>query len=102
MTVGSWSRVAPEIRSFKVPAPDLGGGTVEQLAMGLKWTIFEPRISNFVVHVDLTWFASNPDTAHIDKSSLSLRPLPNREVVFYHQDRSSIGNLEASFSKSLD
>jgi hypothetical protein len=23
---------------------DLGGGTVEQLAMGLEWTIFEPRI----------------------------------------------------------
>lgn len=101
MTVGSWSKVAPEIRSFKVPAPDPGGGTVEQLAMGLKWTIFEPRTSNFVIHVDWTWFASNPDTAHIDKSSLSLRPLPNREVVFYDQDRSPIGNLEALLQQEL-
>ena len=102
MTVGSWSKVEPEIRSFKVPAPDPGAGTVEQLAMGLKWTIFEPRTSNFVVHVDRTWFASNPDTAHIDISSLSLRPLPNSEVVFYDQDRSPIGNLDALLQQELD
>ena len=82
------------------PAPDPGGG-VEQLAMGLKWTIFEPRISNFVIHVDSTWFASNPDMANIDKSSLSLRPLPNHEVVFYDQDRSPIGNLEALLRQEL-
>jgi|ERR1700730_15428213 len=101
MTVGSWSKVEAEVRSFKVPAPDPGGGTVEQLAMGLRWTIFEPRTSNFVVHVDRTWFASNADTAHVDRSSLSLRPLPNREVVFYDQDRSPIGNLEALLQQEL-
>src|ERR1019366_603109 len=101
MTVGSWSKVEPEIRSFRVPAPDPGGGTVEQLAMGLKWTIFEPRTSNFVIHIDSTWFASNPDTVHIDKSSLSLRPLPDREVIFYDQDRSPMGNLEALLQQEL-
>jgi hypothetical protein len=101
MTVMGWSNVAAEIRSFKVPAPDPGGGTVEHRAMGLKWTIFEPRSSNFVIHIDSTWFASNPDTAHIDRSSLSLRPLPNREVIFYDQDRSSIGNLEALLRQEL-
>ena len=101
MTILGWSNVAPEIRSFKVPALDPGGGTVEQLAMGLKWTIFEPRSSNFVIHIDSTWFASNPDTVHIDKSSLSLRPLPDREVIFYDQDRSPIGNLEALLRHEL-
>lgn len=101
MRVGSWAKVIPEIRSFKVPTPDPGGGTVEQLAMGLKWMIFEPRTSNFIVHVDWAWFANNADTAHIDGSSLSLRLLPNREVVFYDQDHSSIGNLETLLEQEL-
>jgi hypothetical protein len=101
MTVGSWASVAPEIRSFKVPSPNRGDGTVEQFVMGMKWTIFEPRISSFVVHVDGTWFSSNPDTTHIDKSSLSLRPLPNREVVFYDEDRSTVGNLETLLQEEL-
>lgn len=101
MTVGGWGTVAAEIRSFKVPAHEPGGGTVEQLAMGMRWTIFEPRTSNFVVHVDRAWFASNPDTAQVDKSSLSLRPLPNREVIFYDQDHSPIGNLEALLQQKI-
>jgi hypothetical protein len=101
ITTLGWGKVAAEIRSFTVPAPDPGGGTVEQLAVGMKWTIFEPRYSNFVIHVDSTWFASNPDAAHIDKSSLSLRPLPNREVIFYDQVRSPIGNLEALLRQEL-
>jgi len=45
ITTLGWINFAAEIRSFKVPAPDPGGGTVERLAMGLKATIFEPRYS---------------------------------------------------------
>jgi hypothetical protein len=93
--------MAAEIRSFKVPAPDPGGGTVEQLAMGMKATIFEPRYSTFAIQIDSTWFASNPDTAHIDISSLSLRPLPVLEVNLYDQNRSPIGNMEALVRQEL-
>jgi hypothetical protein len=101
MTTLGWSNVAPEIRSFKVPAPDPGGGTMEQLAMGLKWTIFEPNYSNFAIQIDSAWFASNPDTAHIDKSSLSLRPIPVLEVNLYDQNRSPICNMEALVRQEL-
>jgi len=101
ITTLGWFNLAPEIRSFKVPAPDPGGGTVEQLAMGMKATIFEPRYSNFAIQIDSTWFASNPDTAHIDKSSLSLRPLPVLEVNLYDQNRSPIGNMEALVRQEL-
>jgi hypothetical protein len=101
ITTLGWFNLAPEIRSFKVPAPDPGGGTVEQLAMGLKATIFEPRYSNFAIQIDSTWFASNPDTAHIDKSSLSLRPLPVLEVNLYDQNRSPIANMEVLVRQEL-
>jgi len=101
ITTLGWFNLAPEIRSFKVPTPDPGGGTVEQLAMGMKATIFEPRYSNFAIQIDSTWFASNPDTAHIDKSSLSLRPLPVLEVNLYDQNRSPIGNMEALVRQEL-
>jgi hypothetical protein len=62
--LGSWAKLAAEIRSFKVPASGPGGGTVEQLAMGIKATIFEPRYSSFSIQIDSTWFASNPDTTN--------------------------------------
>ncbi len=102
ITTLGWFNLAPEIRSFKVPAPDPGGGTVEQLSMGMKATIFEPRYSNFAIQIDSTWFASNPDTANIDKSSLSLRPLPVLEVNLYDQNRSPIGNMEALVRQEVD
>jgi hypothetical protein len=102
ITTLGWFNLAPEIRSFKVPAPDPGGGTVEQLSMGMKATIFEPRYSNFAIQIDSTWFASNPDTANIDKSSLSLRPLPVLKVKLYDQNRSPIGTMEAIVRQELD
>lgn len=101
ITTLGWFIATAEARSFKVPAPDPGGGTVEQLAMGIKATIFEPRYSNFAIQIDSMWFASNPDTAHIDKSSLSIRPLPVLEVNLYDQDRSPIGNMESIVRKNL-
>jgi hypothetical protein len=101
ITTLGWLKFTAEFRSFKVPAPDPGGGTVDQLAMGLKATIFEPRYSNFAIQIDSTWFASNPDTAHVDKSSLSLRPLPVLEVNLYDQNRSPIGNMEAIVRQEL-
>jgi hypothetical protein len=101
LTTLGWSNLAAEIRTFKVPAPDPGGGTVEQLAVGMKATIFEPRYSNFAIQIDSTWFASNPDTAHIDKSSLSLRPLPVLELNLYDQNHSPIGNMEALVRQEL-
>src|ERR1022692_949487 len=39
---------------------------------------------------------------HIDKSSLSLRPLPVLEVNLYDQNRSPIGNMEAIVRQELD
>jgi hypothetical protein len=101
ITTLGWFKVTAEIRSFKVPAPDPGGGTVEQLAMGMKETIFEPGYSNFAIQLDSTWLASNPETAHIDKSSLSLRPLPVLEVNLYDQNHSHIGNMEALVRQEL-
>ena len=101
ITTMGWFKLTAEIRSFKVPAPDPGGGTVEQLAMGLKATIYEPRYSNFAIQLDSTWFDSNPETADLDKASLSLRPLPILEVNLYDQNRSPIGNIEAVVRQEL-
>jgi len=102
ITTLGWINMAAENRSFKVPAPDPGGGTVEQLAMGLKATIFQPRFSEFAIQIDTAWFASNADTAHIDISSVWLRPLPVLEVNLYDQNRSPIGNMEAIVRQELD
>jgi hypothetical protein len=101
ITTLGWFIATAELRTFKVPAPDPGDGTVEQLAMGIKATIFEPRYSNFAIQIDSTWFSTNPDTAHIDKSSLSLRPLPVLEVKLYDQNRSPIGNMEVIVRQEL-
>jgi hypothetical protein len=101
ITTLGWFIATAEVRSFKVPAPDPDIGTVEQLAMGIKATIFEPRYSNFAIQIDSTWLASNPDTAYIDKSNLSLRPLPILEVNLYDQNRSSIGSMEALVRQEL-
>jgi Restriction endonuclease len=102
ITTLGWCKFTAEFRTFKVPAPDPSGGTVDQLAMGLKATIFEPRYSTFAIQIDSTWLSTNPDTAHIDKSSLSLRPLPVLEVKLYDQNRLAIGNMEAIVRQELD
>jgi len=88
ITTMGWAKFTAEFRSFKVPAPDPGGGTVDQVAMGLKATVFEPRYSNFAMH--------------IDKSSLSLRPLPVLEANLFDQNRSPVGNMEALVRQELD
>jgi hypothetical protein len=102
MTTLGWGIFTPELRSFKVPSVDPKEGSVEQLSMGLKATIFEPRYSNFAVQIDSAWFTSNPATTKIDKSSLTLRPLPIFEVNLYDQNELPVKTMEAIVRQEID
>ena len=94
VTTLAWGVLTPELRSFKVPSVNPEEGPVEQLALGVKATIFEPRCSDFLVQIDSAWFNSNPATAQIDKSSVKLRTLPPLDVNLYDQNEVLVKNIE--------
>ena len=102
MTTLGWGIFTPELRSFKVPSVNPKEGPVEQLSMGLKATIFEPRYSNFAIQIDAAWFASNPATAQIDKSSLTLRTLPIFEMKLYNENELPVKTIEAVVRQEVE
>jgi hypothetical protein len=63
--------------------------------MGLKTTVYEPRYSNIQFEIDSAWFAQNPATSQLDKSSIKLQPLPIVEIILYDKGQASATNLEA-------
>ena len=95
MTTLGWVKYEAEIRSFELPANNPEHEPVEELAMGLKTTVYEPRYSNIQFEIDPAWFAQNLGASQIDKFSIELNPLPILEVIVYDENQASATNLEA-------
>ena len=100
ITTLGWATMKPELRSFQ--GPSASGGTQEELALGFKSTIYQPRFSNITFQLDTPWFDQNPLTNGLDKSLLKFRPIPLTEIILYDSDYNSIGNLEAVVRQELE
>lgn len=95
ITTLGWARCEVEIRSFKLLANNPEHEPVEELAMGLKTTVYEPRYSNIQFEIDPAWFAQNPATSQINEFPIELHPLPILEVILYGHNQAAATNLEA-------
>jgi hypothetical protein len=95
ITTLGWVKYEAEVRSFKLPPKEPGHEPVQELAMGLKPTIYQPRCSNIQFDIDSAWFAQNPATRQLDTSRIKLHRLPIVEVILYGQNEAPATNLEA-------
>jgi len=84
-----------EVVFFKFPANSPEHEPVQELAVGLKPTVYRPRCSNIQFEIDPAWLAQNPATSQMDKFPIELNPLPIVEVILYDQNQASATNLEA-------
>lgn len=87
-----WILFKAEFRTFKVPSANPDEGLVDELAMGLKTTVYQPVYSNFVFQIDSPWFDKNLPA--LDRSQIVLNTLPNDQVIFYDQNHAPVGNLD--------
>ena len=101
MTTLGWAKCKAEIRSFKLPAKNPEHEAVEEVAAGLKATVYEPRFSNIQFEIDSAWFAQNPNTSQLDKSRIELHPFPIVEILLYDQNQAPATNLEAVVRKEI-
>jgi len=95
ITTLAWVKFEVEFRSFKLPVSNPDHEPVEELAAGLKTTVYEPRYSNIQFEIDRVWFAKNHATSQMDNFPIELNPLPIVEVILYDQNQASTTNLEA-------
>jgi Restriction endonuclease len=87
-----WILYKAEFKTFKVPSKNPAEGLVDELAMGLNTTIYQPVYSNFDFQIDSPWFDKNlPD---LDRTKFKLNTLPNDQVILYDQSRTPAGNLD--------
>jgi Restriction endonuclease len=94
ITTLGWAKFEAELRSFKLPANNPEHEPVEELAMGLKTTVYEPRYSNILFEIDRAWIAQNPTTNQMGKFP-ELQPRPITEVILYDQNQAAATNLDA-------
>jgi hypothetical protein len=94
-----WVVYKAEFRIFKVPSKNPSEGPIEELAMGLRTTVFQPIYSSFVFQLDSPWFDKN--LVGLDKAKIKLNTLPNAEVVFYDQNHTPVSNLDESVRQEL-
>jgi hypothetical protein len=95
ITTLGWIKYEAELRSFKLPANNPEHKPIEELAMGLKMTVYEPRYSNIQFEIDPAWFAQNPAASQMDKFPIETNRLPIVEVILYDQNQASATNLES-------
>jgi hypothetical protein len=95
ITALGWIKFEVEIRSFTLPAKNPEPEPIEELAAGLKTTVYEPRYSNIKFEIDPVWSAQNPAASQMGQSPIELNPLPIVEVILYDQNQASSTNLEA-------
>lgn len=101
ITTLGWARYEAELRSFKIQPKDPGQKPIKELAMGLKITVYEPRLTSLKFQIDPTWLAENPSTGLTDQSRISLPALPLLQILLYDQNQAPIGNLETVLREEL-
>jgi hypothetical protein len=101
MTNLGWAMYKAEIRSFKIQPKDKSQEPVEEIAMGLGVTVYEPRLSSLKFQVDLVWLAENPLAGLNDQSQISLAALPLLQILLYDPNQAPIGNLETVLREEL-
>ena len=72
-----------------------------EVAVGLGFTAFQPRVSNVDFQIDAAWLDRNPLTNKIDESRLEPKSLPMSDVVLYDASRNPITDLEKIVRQEL-
>jgi hypothetical protein len=67
---------------------------VEELALGLNVTIFEPRHNTLRFQIDPAWLAASTSSGLTDQSSVMLAARHLLEIVLYDSNQAPIGNME--------
>jgi len=101
ITTLGWARYEAELRSFKIQPKNPGQKPVEELAMGLNITVYEPRLTSLKFQIDPAWLAENPSTGLTDQSRISLPALPLLQILLHDQNQAPIGNLETVLREEL-
>jgi Restriction endonuclease len=83
VTTLGWGRYEADIRSFKIQPKDPDQKPVEETAMGLKITVYEPHLTSLKFQVDPTWLAENSSTGLTDQSRISLPEIPLLQILLY-------------------
>jgi hypothetical protein len=99
-TVG-WATYAAVLRSFKIDPKNPGEAPVEEIALGLDMTIYEPHLTGLKFQIDPEWLAENPLTGLTDQSQISLPALPLMHILLYGPNQAPIGNLENVLREEL-
>jgi hypothetical protein len=102
LTTLGWLIAKADIRSFSIPSHNPEERPVEELAMGINMTVFNPRFSNLVFEIDGSSLLRNVPGYEHDNGKFKLRTLPFLETILYDQNRASVGNLDAIVRKELD
>jgi hypothetical protein len=101
ITTLGWGRYEAEIRSFKIQPNDPDQKPVEEIAMGLKVTVYEPRLTSLKFQIDPAWVAENSSAGLTDQSRISLPEIPLLQIFLYDPNQAPIGNLETVLREEL-
>ena len=101
LTPLGWLIAKADIRSFSIPSKNPEEKPVEELAMGINMTVFNPRFSNLMFEIDGTSFRHNVPASERDNGKFKLHTLPFLETILYDQNHASVGNLDAIVRKEL-
>jgi hypothetical protein len=96
-----WAVAKADIRSFSIPSKNPEEKPVEELAIGINMTVFNPRFSNLVFEVDSTSFQQNVPASERDKGKFKLHPLPFQEIILYDQSDAIVDNFDTIMRKEL-
>jgi hypothetical protein len=94
LTTLGWAKYEAQLRSFKIQPKDPTQKSVEELALGLNVTIFEPRHDNLRFQIDPAWLAANPSSGLAVQPPVTLAARVLMQIILYDPNQEPIGNME--------
>ena len=94
ITTLGWLIAKADIRSFRMPSKNPEEKPIEELAMGMHMTTYNPNFSNLMFEIDGASFLKSVPAFERENGKFKLQTLPFIETILYDQNHAAVGNLE--------
>jgi hypothetical protein len=94
LTTLGWGKAEMKVMQFKAGEDNAQQAGVEEMAVGTRYTVYEPQLSNLNFIIDRSWVEQNCRPPRGNRPLVRMRPKASPDsVLFYDEQHSQIARL---------
>ncbi len=101
LTTLGWLIAKADLRSFSMPSHDPNVKAVEELAMGIRMQLFNPKFSNVIFEISGPSLREALSGTGLDIGKFKLNTLPFLQTILYDKGHQTVSNLDVIMRHEL-